>query len=129
MLATAFVVFAMSFLAATTRMSAQQNQNCCTYTIDVAGFHDDCFPFNVHTIWGNGFPPAVNIISNGITVHGLPWSCPPSSPFFGASINAPFGPFASFNNIVRYNNINGCCVEVRIAFDQFGCTYIYVRPC
>jgi hypothetical protein len=128
MLAATIAAFAIMFTFGASGAKAQQNQNCCTYTVDVANFAGTCFPFNVNTVWGNGFPPAAPIGGNGVTVHNLPWGCPPSSVFFGASINAMFGPFASFNNPVQYN-FNGCCGWVRIAFDQNGCVYITIRPC
>ena len=126
--AAMFLAFVVSFLAATDHASAQQNQNCCTYTVDVAGFAPTCFPFTVFSVWGNGFPPGAVIGNNGVTVHNLTWACPPSSPFFGASINMQFGPFASFNNPVQYN-FNGCCGWVRISYDAGGCVYITIRPC
>ncbi len=117
----------ITLMAVTNEAIAQQNQNCCTYTIDVAGVPASCFPFNIQTFWGNGFPPPVNIGGNGVTPpQGLPWPCPPSSVFFGASINGLF-PIAAFNSPVQYN-VNGCCLWVRIGFVG-GCTVIHVRPC
>ena len=126
-LAVMLVGLMMSFAATTKEAMAQQNQNCCTYTVDCL-VPASCLPFNVHTIWGNGFPPPANIVANGATTFPLPWACPPSSVFFGASINAPFGPFASYNNPLQYN-ANGCCLVIRITYDANGCPLIYVRPC
>jgi hypothetical protein len=123
-LAAMLVAFAVSFVATTSSASAQ----CCTYRVDVAGFPAACFPFNVHSVWGMGFAGPAVIVGNGVTVHNVPWACPPVSPFFGASINAQFGPFASFNNPMQYF-WNGCCGIVRISFDAAGCPYITIRPC
>lgn len=126
-LAIMFTMLVMSFATTTNEAIAQQNQNCCTYTVDIAGVPASCFPFNICSFWANGNPIAGPFNNNGVTVHNLPWVCPPSSVFFGASINCMF-PIASFNNPVPYN-INGCCLRVRIGFDVNGCVIIYVRPC
>lgn len=109
-------------LATTNEASAQQNQNCCTYTTDVA-VPATCLPFNIQSFWANGFPVVIGV--NGVTVHNLPWACPPASVFFGASINGLF-PIASFNNPQSYN-VNGCVLTVRIIFDANGCPVIFVR--
>jgi hypothetical protein len=123
-LAAMLVAFAVSFVATTGSASAQ----CCTYRIDVRNFPVGCFPFDVYTLWGMGVAGPVPIGGNGVTVHNVPWACPPVSPFFGASINAPAGPWASLNNIRQYFP-NGCCAQVRIAFDAAGCPVITIRPC
>lgn len=125
-LAVMFTALVLSFTMSTDEASAQQDQNCCKYIIDVAQVPRTCFPFNIHTFWANGFPAPINIASNGETGYAVPWPCPPSSVFFGASINGQF-PIASFNEPARYN-VNGCCLMVRIGFDG-GCVRIHVRPC
>lgn len=126
MLAVMFVAL-MSFMATTQEAAAQcPSQTCCTFKIDV-NVPANCLPFNIHTFWANGFPPGIPINANGITTHGLPWACPPTSQFFGASINGLF-PLASWNNPVQYN-VNGCCLVIRIGCDINGCMTIHVRPC
>lgn len=131
-LAIMFTMLVMAFAMNTNEAVAQQNQNCCIYTVDIAGFPASCFPFNVCSFWANGNVCAGPFNANGVTVHNLPWPCPPSSVFFGASLgtSCPGGclfPIASFNNPVCYV-VNGCKMMVRIGFDN-GCVRIHVRPC
>lgn len=124
-----FTALVLSFTMSTSEAFAQQDQNCCKYIIDVDQVPRTCFPFDICTYWANGFPPVippVSIVSNGVTTHGLPWACPPSSVFFGASINCQF-PIAAYNNPVCYN-VNGCNLVIRIGYDN-GCVRIHVRPC
>lgn len=123
-LAVMFVTLALSLTAAN-EAAAQQDPNCCTYILDI-NVPASCFPFNIHSFWGSGFPIVGPINANGVTVHSVPGTCPPSSPFFGASINGQF-PIAAFGSHACYS-VNGCNLVVRIGFDN-GCTRIHVRTC
>lgn len=128
-LAALFTMLVISFTMTTSEATAQQDQNCCRYIVDIAGVPDACFPFSVCTFWANGFPTAGPFTANGVTAHPLPWPCPPSSVFFGASLAAPNCqfPIAAFNEPVCYV-VNGCRLMIRIGFDG-GCVRIHVRPC
>ena len=115
--------------------SAQQNPNCCTYTVDIAGIPSACFPFRLTTRWDCGGTITFDFktySTNGVYVEplnppGAP-PCPPACKFLGAGLNGPGGPFATFNNPVQFN-VNGCCMVVRIGFDVNGCLIVYIRPC
>jgi len=129
-LATALVWLVMAFAVSTETATAQQNLNCCTYTVDIAGVPASCFRVPLWTRWSNGvFGPQL-FLANGVFVFNTPTPppCPPAALFGGASLAGPAGPFASFNNPVQFK-VNGCCLVVRIAYDSAGCVYIYIRPC
>lgn len=119
-LAVMFVTLVMSLMATTNEAAAQH------YTVDVDGFRDGCFKFELNTYWNVAFP-VVTITGNGITTHPVAWACPPATDFFGASINGQF-PIATYNEPVKYI-VNGCCMVVRISFDRAGCPVITIRPC
>jgi hypothetical protein len=127
-LAAVIVGLVIAFTGTTTEVAAQQNPNCCTYFIDVAGVPASCFRIQVWTRWSLGVIGPDVIAANGVFAYPIPGVCPPAANFVGASLAGPGGPFASFNNPVRFI-VNGCCLVVRIAFDVNGCPYIYIRPC
>lgn len=122
-LAVMFTALILAFTA-TDEATAQLDPNCCTYILDI-NVPPSCFPFNIQSFWGSGFPIVGPINANGVTVHPVPPPCPPAS-FFGASINGMF-PIAVHNGHVCYN-VNGCNLVVRIGFDN-GCVRIHVRQC
>ncbi len=129
MLAILLAGLMMSFAAPETAR-AQQNLNCCTYTVDIAGFPDACFRIPLWTRWSVGvFGPDL-FLANGVYTFNTPTPppCPPAATFIGASIQGPGGPYATFNNPVNFK-INNCCATVRIGFDGNGCLIIYIRPC
>jgi hypothetical protein len=130
-----FVTTLAMIVAPGSSASAQQNPNCCTYTVDIAGIAPTCFPFRLTTVWNCGGVKTFDFktyLANGVYVEplnppGAP-PCPPACKFAGAGLNGPGGPFATFNNPVRFN-VNGCCMVVRIGFDANGCVTIFIRPC
>jgi len=118
----------MAFAGNTNEAAAQQNPNCCSYFIDVANVPAACFRIQVWTRWGIGvFGPDV-IAANGVFAFAVPGACPPASNFIGASLAGPGGPYATFNNPVKFI-VNGCCLWARISFNAAGCPYITIRPC
>jgi len=129
-LLAAFAGLVMAFAATTDTASAQQNLNCCTYSVDIAGVPAACFRIPLWTRWSNGvFGPQL-FLANGVFVFNTPTppACPPAATFIGASLQGAGGPFATFNNPVKFN-VNGCCLMARIGFDAAGCLIIYIRPC
>lgn len=118
----------ITIVAGTNTARAQQNLNCCIYTVDVAGVSPSCFPIRLWTRWSNGVfgPTIVNANGNFVFATPTPPPCPPAATFIGASLAGPGGPYATFNNPVTFN-VNGCCLIVRIGFDANGCLIIYIR--
>ncbi len=134
-LLSAFVtLFAMTLLTLTAGAGsarAQQNPNCCIYSIDVQ-ISANCFPIQYWTKWNNTvYGPSV---LNGNSAPGqpfvflIPGGCPPAGTFNGISLTGPNGQFATYNNPVQFN-VNGCCVVARTAYDGNGCPLIYLRQC
>jgi hypothetical protein len=128
-LAAAAITLVMALAGTTGTATAQQNPNCCIYTVDI-NLPTACITpgIKMWTRWSNGvFGPQV-FFANGTTVFPVPGGCPPAANFIGASLAGPGGPWAMFGAPLQFN-VNGCCMVVRTAFDANGCPIIYVRPC
>ncbi|HVZ38428.1 MAG TPA: hypothetical protein VHI13_04070 [Candidatus Kapabacteria bacterium] len=128
---TALAVLVTLFAGAGARAYAQQNPACCSYSVDVSGIDPACFPFRVLTNWGPGFQDVQVITANGVTTYPIAPPnfppCPPAPGFRWASLDN--GTTLAAWNFPATTWIGRCCYLTRIAFDQNGCTYIYVRPC
>lgn len=125
-LAVMFTAMILSFM--TMNETAAQSPNCCTYTVIVQGVPPSCFPFYIHSFWGSGFPVVGPFTADGTTIHPTPGPCPPSSPFFGASVNGLF-PITPLNSSGQYAVNATCCLRLKIGLDINGCVLIYVLPC
>ena len=130
-LAAALIGFIMAFAGTTHTAHAQQNLNCCTYTVDI-NLPAACIGpgIKLWTRWSTGVIGPQIFNANGVYVYATPAPgiCPPASNFVGASLASALGPWAVFNGPLKFT-VNGCCMMVRIGFDANGCTIIYVRPC
>lgn len=130
MLATAILV-ALAMITIPNRASAQWNgPNCCTYTVDVNGVIDACFPFKGATFWSDGTSDSHPYSSNGITTWSIPPGpvpCPPAPQFKGISIDG--GPVVGPGQTKKVNTAAGCCLIVGVGLDAGGCVYIKISPC
>lgn len=129
----ALIAMTAAMLVSDTRTaSAQQNPNCCIYSLDVGGIGANCFPILYWIRWGNVVFGPNTVNSNSAPgppfVFLIPGGCPPAATFNGISLTGPNGPFATYNNPVQFN-VNNCCIVARITYDVNGCPLIYLRPC
>ncbi len=131
-LLSAFVgLFAMTlvtFIAGAGSASAQQNPNCCTYSVNIQGVPAGCFRVPFWILWNNTLVGPTVLAANGTFTFPIPGNCPPAALFNGVSLGTPNGPFATYNNPVQFT-VNGCCLVARITYDGNGCVVIYIRPC
>jgi len=120
-------------IAQTNRAAAQQNPNCCIYTVDVNGLSPFCFPVRLVTQWDcSGTPVTLfrTYITNGITIEpiGTPplLPCPPACKLLAVSMdNVNF----TLPNQTRQYIIGNCCYLVTFVYDANGCIYLRIRPC
>jgi hypothetical protein len=131
-LAAIIIGMVMAFAGTTSTASAQQNLNCCTYTVDI-NIPAACYGINgvrLWTRWSTGVIGPQIFNANGVYVFPTPAPgiCPPASNFIAASLASAVGPWAVFNGPLQFN-VNGCCLVARIGFDAAGCTIIYIRRC
>ena len=129
----ALVALALAMLCTdTTVASAQQNPNCCTYTVDIQNLFPPCDQIRLSTRWD--CPPIFNTIKsytgNGIFVEPLNPAggppCPPACKLIGISLdNVNFiGP-----NQTKQYKIGNCCYILSFGFDANGCIYIKITKC
>ncbi len=124
----------MMLLLATNSASAQQNPNCCTYTVILQGLTGACSvqPIPLTLRWD--CPPVVttttNYTGNGTHIEPIgnsPLSpCPPACKLIGLSLDGinfiPVGVDKSFH-------VGNCCYMVASGFDVNGCAVIKIFPC
>lgn len=124
-------LFALVMLAGISQTAkAQQNFNCCTWSINALGIPDACFPITVTTKWNGGFgsftiPLEAGIYPNQPLITTSP--CPPAPAFIGATIDGGI-TFATPGNPV-VSQVNGCCIKVDAGFDVNGCVEITLTYC
>lgn len=130
----ALVVLTVASLMGSTA-HAQQNPNCCTYTVEIRGVRDACFPITLATIW-TCLPHTLfnSYRSNGVFVQPLPFPsptpCPPAAPCLLSGISLDNATFVGPNKSQRYM-IGNCCYLLHYGFDPLGCIYITIDavPC
>jgi len=109
---------------------AQQNPNCCTYTVDIQGVPALCFPLRVYTQWSCFATPLVNnYTGNGVYIAPIPGlvPCPPAScKLTGVSLDGV--NFIPPNTTKRFL-IGNCCYVISFGYDINGCCYIKIGPC
>lgn len=133
---SAFIaLFAMTLITLITAAGsarAQQNPNCCTYTVDVQGVPASCFPFRIYYRWSCLPAPVISpYTANGITIAPIPnvTPCPPSvCKLTGISLDGI--NFILPNEAKRFI-MGNCCYLLTFDFDINGCIYIKVAgiPC
>jgi len=128
---TFIALFAMALImliTAADSASAQQNPNCCTYTVDIQGLPNACLPFRLATRWDCLTATVITTYSsNGIFVQPIPGPtpCPPACKLLGISLdNVNFiGP-----NQSKTYRVGNCCYLLSFGFDANGCVYIKCTP-
>ena len=132
-LATLCTLIFMMMAVGAENARAQQNPNCCTYTVDRMNLLGGCVNIRLTTKWDCNGTPVTYIKSystNGITIEpiGAPLlpPCPPACKLVSISLdNVNFvGP-----NVIGTWIIGNCCYKGIFSYDAAGCIYIKVRPC
>ncbi len=125
-----FMLTVASFVGSTTTARAQQNPNCCTYTVAIDGIRPACFPFRIAFRW-SCFSDQSSIVSypgNGSYTAPIPGftPCPPACRLADISLDGVnyVGP----NETKRFV-IGNCCYLVSFLYDTNGCIYIKIGPC
>lgn len=115
--------------------NAQQNPNCCFYTVDIQNATPPCDNIRLVTRWdcgGTGVTLFKTYTGSGTTIEpiGPPLlpPCPPACKLVSISIdNVNFiGPGQTWTY-----KIGNCCHVVSFGFDAAGCIYIRITriPC
>ncbi len=133
-LAAFFAMTLAIICSGTTVASAQQNYECCTYTVDIEGITPNCLPITLYTSWScsNGL---ITTLTQNYNVNGIfnqpidPPPLPPCAPacklggisLDGITYIAPGG----FKQVAA----NGCCYRVSFGFTSTGCIFIRIRRC
>ncbi len=132
----ALVVMTIATLAgSTTTASAQQNPNCCTYTVVVRGIQDACLPVSLATRWAC-LPNTIitSYTSNGLFLERIPvpttTPCPPGPACLLAGISLDNSTFVGPNQSHRYV-FGDCCYLLEYGFATTGCIVITISatPC
>ncbi len=115
----------------TTVASAQQNSNCCFYTVDIQGVPPQCFPCCLWIEWecppGKRFITETCYTNDGTyieTIGNPPLTpCPPACKMLGISLDGSnfIGPGET-----KQLDIGNCCYVISFEFDANGCIYIKI---
>lgn len=124
-----FAMTVATLVGSTNTARAQQNPNCCTYTVNVQGIRPECFPFRIYYRW-LCLPNVVVVFypANGTYVAPTPTPppCPPACILRAISLDGVnfFGPNQTWTYVV-----GNCCYVVNFGYDANGCIVINVTPC
>ncbi len=114
----------------TTVASAQQNPNCCTYTVEIRGVPPDCFRICLWTWWScpSGIQDTTTKCypNDGIYSDTIRNPCPPACKLVGISLD---GINFILPGETRRVIIGNCCYLVNFGFDANGCIYIRITRC
>ena len=102
-----------------------QIRDCCTFTVDIDGFKDYCFPFKLIAYWDDGSVSGHGFDKNGIYTEQIPGKCPGLKCI---TLDEKNGPCIGIGEQAKYV-INDCCFLVTVKVDRKGCIYIVIRPC
>ena len=119
----------MLMIAAPQRASAQQNPNCCSYSVEITGVKPECFPFRIKTQWVAG-PTYTDIITypaNGTYWNVIPGPCPPAPTFQWASLD--LGVTQVHLGETKQFVIGGCCYKATVTLNANLCILVKVTPC
>ncbi len=124
-----FVMTLATLIGSTDTARAQQNPNCCKYTVNIQGIPDFCLPFRIYYRWDCISTPVIaSYAANGISSSPIPTPppCPPACILRGISLDGInyIGP-----NETRRYVIGNCCSILSFGFDAAGCIAIKVSPC
>jgi hypothetical protein len=128
MFATALTMLALALTISVGSAAAQQNPNCCTYTLDFRPtIPIACFPITVETEWGPGIRRAFTAATPGIYIDMVPPPCPPAFPFNWARV-LPGGPLVPLWGTGTYFlPWCGYVITYTVTLDANGCIYIILR--
>ena len=125
MIATALTLLTLTFTMGARSAMAQQNPNCCTYTLNfLPTIPANCFPITVETEWGPGIRVQFTAAAPGVYVAPIPPPCPPAFPFNWARV-LPGGPMILLGGNGTYV-LPGCgyMLSYSVRVDAGGCIYI-----
>lgn len=118
-----FLVF-----AGTTRQAmAQQNLNCCSYSVEITGVKPACFPFKIKTQWQPGFTDIIEYTANGVYWNPIPAPCPPAPKFDWVSLD--LGATQVRLGETKKFVVGGCCYKVTATLNPNFCILILISPC
>jgi hypothetical protein len=120
-------MFALLLLAAPERAAAQQNPNCCSYSVEIIGVPATCFPITLKTQWVPGFTNLINYAANGVYWHPIPAPCPPAPAFDWVSPD--LGPTQIRLGETRSVVIGGCCYKITATLNPNFCILIRITRC
>ncbi len=131
----AILALALAMLCtSTTVASAQQNPNCCFYTVDIQGVPPQCFPCCLWTLWScpSGTQDTIQRCYPGNGTYIEPIGNPPLPPcprackLVGISLDGI--NFIGPGETKRFD-IGNCCYVISFGFDANGCIYIKITRC
>jgi len=117
----------IAIVAGTSTARAQQNLNCCSYSVEISGVKPECFPIRLKTQWVPGFTDIINYTANGVYWNPIPAPCPPAPAFDWVSLQLGVNPIhlGETKTIV----IGGCCYKVTATLNPNFCILIRITPC
>jgi hypothetical protein len=127
MLSMLAAAIAMLMAALPQRAAAQQNLNCCSYSVEITGVAAACFPITIKTQWVPGFTDIINYAANGVYWNPIPAPCPPAPAFDWASLN--LGGLQVHLGETKKFVIGGCCYKVTSTLNPNFCILIRISPC
>ncbi len=127
MLAAFLFTLAMMIVAMPERASAQQNPNCCSYSVEIAGVKPECFPIRLKTQWVPGYTDIITYAANGVYWNPIPGPCPPAPPFDWVSLQLGINPIHLGET--KTITIGGCCYKVTATLNPNFCILIRITPC
>lgn len=130
MLATALIALVITLTAGTERAQAQQNLNCCNYSVEISGVKPACFPLRIKTQWLSGGISYTDIITypaNGVYWNLIPGPCPPAPTFDWVSLN--LGGTQVHLGETKQFIIGGCCYKATATLNANFCILIKITSC
>jgi hypothetical protein len=124
---SALIAIAALLLAIPERAAAQQNLNCCSYSVEISGVPAACFPIQLKTQWVPGFTDIINYGANGVFWKPIPAPCPPAPAFDWVSLD--LGATQVRLGETRTFIIGGCCYKVTVTLNPNFCILIIIKRC
>jgi hypothetical protein len=126
-LVAALIGLAAGLTVVTQHASAQQNPNCCSYSVEINGVSAACFPITVKTQWVPGFTDIINYGANGVYWNPIPGPCPPAPPFDWVSLD--LGVTQVHLGETKVFHVGGCCYKVKATVNPNFCILITINGC
>lgn len=106
---------------------AQQNLNCCSYSVEITGVRPECFPIRIKTQWVPGFTDIINYAANGVYWNPIPAPCPPAPHFDWVSLDLGMTQVRLGETKVFW--VDKCCYKVTATLNPNFCILIQIRGC